>query len=160
MPICKQRLFLSVCGTLLVTEDNPDAASLYAIPGDEIPESAVEKFGLVDGALPGFKPEVEEGGQKEKAPSQDKEKKGDADKDRKPADDKSGAGASAGSDDLTKVKFVGAASAAALAKAGLTTYAALAAIDPANPPSVEGMGVSVNWKGIQEAAVELAKQAA
>ena len=36
----------------LVAEGDPRAAFLYAAVGDEIPQSAVEKFGLVDGKLP------------------------------------------------------------------------------------------------------------
>lgn len=48
-----QRLYLSEDRSLLVAEGDARAASLYAGVGDEIPESAVEKFGLEDGGLVG-----------------------------------------------------------------------------------------------------------
>ncbi len=48
----KERLYLTADGQALVAEGDPRGASLYAAPGDEIPQSAAEKFGLVDGDLP------------------------------------------------------------------------------------------------------------
>lgn len=57
---CRQRLYLNG-GTLaagdlkLVSEGDPAAVTLYASPGDEIPEEDAARFGLEDGALPGFK---------------------------------------------------------------------------------------------------------
>lgn len=62
------RLFLTTCLTRLVAEDDPDAATLYAGIGDEIPESAAEKFGLVDGLFP----EVVEAGRAADADGQGK----------------------------------------------------------------------------------------
>ncbi|MEP9402043.1 hypothetical protein [Sphingomonas sp. VNH70] len=47
----KQRLFLTSDKARLVLEDDPAAATLYAIPGDEVPDSAAALFGLVDGEL-------------------------------------------------------------------------------------------------------------
>ena len=47
----KERLYLTKDGKGLVAEGDPKGASLYAAPGDEIPESAVKMFGLVDGGL-------------------------------------------------------------------------------------------------------------
>ena len=47
----KQRLYFNQDKTALVAEDDPTAASLYAGVGDEIPTSAAELFGLVDGEL-------------------------------------------------------------------------------------------------------------
>ncbi len=52
---CKQRLYLTADKAKLVAEGDKEAATLYASPGDEIPEKAAELFGLVDGALPGRK---------------------------------------------------------------------------------------------------------
>ncbi|MBB5987426.1 hypothetical protein [Sphingobium lignivorans] len=52
MIFAKQRLFLTADGAALVAEGDPAGATLYAAPGDEIPASAAEKFGLVDGDLP------------------------------------------------------------------------------------------------------------
>ena len=52
--IAKQRLFHIADKSALVPEDNVDAAFLYASVGDEIPESAAELYGLVDGGLPDF----------------------------------------------------------------------------------------------------------
>lgn len=48
----KQRLYLTASKTALVAQGDRRAATLYCTPGDEIPDSAAERFGLVDGALP------------------------------------------------------------------------------------------------------------
>lgn len=45
------RLFHTADKSSLVREDHPDAAYLYASTGDEIPDSAAELYGLVDGDL-------------------------------------------------------------------------------------------------------------
>lgn len=50
--IAKQRLYLTADKSAVVREGDEAAATLYATPGDEIPDSAAEKFGLVDGGLP------------------------------------------------------------------------------------------------------------
>lgn len=52
--LAQMRLFLTadVAAAILVAESDPRAASLYAAVGDEIPDSAAERFGLVDGKLP------------------------------------------------------------------------------------------------------------
>lgn len=52
----KARLFLTEDKTQLVAEGDERGATLYAAPGDEIPEEAVTQFGLVDGDLPKAKP--------------------------------------------------------------------------------------------------------
>ncbi|RVQ76121.1 hypothetical protein [Sinorhizobium medicae] len=49
----KERMFLNADKTKLVKDGDKTAAFLYAVPGDEIPASAAEKFGLVDGRLKG-----------------------------------------------------------------------------------------------------------
>jgi hypothetical protein len=49
---CTQRLCLTADKKRVVPEGDPKAAFLYATPGDEIPDSAAEMFGLVDGGLP------------------------------------------------------------------------------------------------------------
>lgn len=46
-----ERLFLTADRKSLVSEGHVDAAFLYAAPGDEIPEAAVQQFALVDGGL-------------------------------------------------------------------------------------------------------------
>ena len=65
---CTQRLYLTADRESVVGEGDASAATLYAVPGDEIPDSAAEKFGLVDGALPakGGKAPANKGG---KAPA-------------------------------------------------------------------------------------------
>lgn len=54
--IAKQRLYLTVDRAALVAEGDERGATLYAAPGDEIPDDAAERFGLVDGDLPKEKP--------------------------------------------------------------------------------------------------------
>ncbi len=49
----KARLYFTASHDALVAEGDERAAFLYVAPGDEIPDSAAEKFGLVDGNLPG-----------------------------------------------------------------------------------------------------------
>lgn len=50
----KERLYLTADKEALVRAGDDAAAFLYVNIGDEIPDSAAEMFGLVDGALPGF----------------------------------------------------------------------------------------------------------
>lgn len=45
------RLYLTADRAALVREHDPRAATLYAAIGDEIPDSAVQRFGLVDGTV-------------------------------------------------------------------------------------------------------------
>ncbi len=47
----RERLYLTADKSRVVAYGDPKAAFLYAAEGDEIPDSAVEKFGLVDGGL-------------------------------------------------------------------------------------------------------------
>ncbi len=47
----KTRLYLTADRAALVREHDPRAATLYAAIGDEIPDSAVARFGLVDGTV-------------------------------------------------------------------------------------------------------------
>lgn len=49
--IARERLYLTANRQQLVSAGSPKAAYLYATEGDEIPDSAVKKFGLVDGRL-------------------------------------------------------------------------------------------------------------
>lgn len=51
--IARMRLCLTADKAALVPEGHEDAAFLYAAIGDEIPDDAAERFGLVDGLLPG-----------------------------------------------------------------------------------------------------------
>ena len=141
---CRQRLYLTKDKETLVGEGDKAAATLYAVPGDEIPASAAERFGLVDGALKGFK-EDKSGG--------DKEKKDGADKGGGKSGEK---GADPAGDDLAKLSGVGAKTAGALAQAGLASFAAIAAVDPANPPQVEGLPAVFAWAKVVESAKALA----
>lgn len=47
----KERLYLNAAKTAVVANGDPEAAFLYASIGDEIPDSAADRFGLVDGRL-------------------------------------------------------------------------------------------------------------
>lgn len=46
-----ERLYLTADASRLVAEGDPKAATLYCSPGDIIPQSAVDRFKLLDGAL-------------------------------------------------------------------------------------------------------------
>jgi predicted flap endonuclease-1-like 5' DNA nuclease len=139
----KERLYFTSSREALVREGNPKAAFLYAAPGDEIPESAAERFGLVNGALPdGGAKERKGGGNKEKAPGEDKG--GDAGGAKSP---EPGA--------LTSIKGIGAATAKNLVAAGIADTAALALVDPAAPPAIEKLPPNFDWAAV----VALAKAA-
>jgi hypothetical protein len=87
----------SAAADSLVGEDDPAADRLYANVGDEIPLTAHEGFGLVDGHLPGFDPNanVDDGeGEKEDKGASDKEDKGSSDKEDKGSSDKEDKGGS------------------------------------------------------------------
>lgn len=133
MMIAKERIFLTADRKRAVAEGHKDAAFLFAAPGDEVPDSAVEAFGLVDG--------------KAKAAPANKAKKAGANK---------GDGAPAG-DDLTRIAGIGGATAKALAAAGYTSFASLGAVDPASPPSIEGLPAAFKWADVVEAAKGLAE---
>ncbi len=77
--IAKERMYTNAAQTRLVRAGSPDAAFLYATPGTEIPESAVKRFGIVNGRK--FT--------KEPAPAK-KAKTPAADKAKKPAENKGG----------------------------------------------------------------------
>lgn len=150
--IAAERLYLTGDAKRLVREGDPDGASLYVAPGDEIPPSSVERFGLVDGTLSAKGSKGGGGGStKEKQPGQDKEKQ--------PGGDKGAGGGSTGAaatgDDLTRIKYVGTKVAKGFSAAGLTSFAQIAAIDPAAPPAVEGTNATTKWADIVESAKEL-----
>lgn len=150
MQIATQRLYLTADNKRLVAEGNGKAATLYATPGDQIPDSAADRFGLVNGALPGAKGAGDGGGAKERKPGEDKE--------RKPGEDKGGQGGGqkdAKAPALTDIRGIGAATAKKLVAAGVADVAALAALDPAAPPAIEGLPPVFDWAAI----VELAKTA-
>lgn len=52
--IARQRLCLTADKTELVDAGDERAAFLFANTGDEIVAAEAERFGLIDGALPGF----------------------------------------------------------------------------------------------------------
>lgn len=85
----QERLYLTADRKRLVGEGNPKAAFLYASPGDEIPESAAKRFGIVDGKLK--KSAVKKVAEKvTKTTSTNKGRKAPEDKTRKDGQDKSG----------------------------------------------------------------------
>lgn len=132
--VAKERLYLTKDKGRLVGEGDKRAAFLYAAVGDEVPEDAAKRFGLTDGRLKGGK-----------------ERPTDEDKERRPGGNKGGG------DDLTRLKGIGAATAKALADAGIATFAQLAAIDAANPPAmVAGIG-KADWAGWAESAAQFVK---
>lgn len=155
--IAAERLYLTGDAKRLVREGDPDGASLYVAAGDEIPPSSVERFGLVDGTLPAKGGKGAGGGStKEKQPGQDKEKQPGGDKGAGGGSTGSAAtGAVANGDDLTRIKYVGTKVAKGFSAAGLTSFAQIAAIDPAAPPAVEGTNATTKWADIVESAKEL-----
>lgn len=60
------------------------------------------------------------------------------------------------SDDLTRIKGIGAATAKLLAEAGLTSFAQIAALDPKAPPAIEGLPPMADWDCWIEEAAKLA----
>lgn len=147
----KERLYLARDGKTLVREGDAKGSTLYAAPGDEIPESAVELFGLVDGTIKSGR-----SGAKERAPGQDKEKAPGPNKEKAPGEDKEKAPGEDKGDDLAQIKGVGAKTAAALTAAGYTSFASVAVIDAANPPAVEGLPAVFKWADVVASAKEQA----
>lgn len=158
--IATERLYLTADNERLVREGDEAAAILYAAAGDEIPPSAVERFKLVDGTISGKGGKATVGGGKGAGGGSTKESKPGSDKEKKPDGDKGAGGGSTGADatgdDLTRIKNVGPKVAKGLAAAGLTTFALIAAIDPAQPPAVEGTNATTKWTEIVESAKALA----
>ena len=163
--LAKHRLFITADKTRLVAEGDPDGAILYAAPGDTIPQSAVERFGLVDGGLASDAPDKtkrrEDGEDKRRTDGGDKDtREGSSGTAREAPSTGSGTTAetssvgvqpgSPHSADLTAIKGIGPATATALTDAGIDDLAALAAIDPQNPPEI-GVAVKakdwVSWTG-------------
>lgn len=162
--IARQRLYLTADKSKLVPAGHKSAAFLYAAEGDQIPDSAAARFGLVDGRLKAGRAAKEDGGgaDKERKPGSDKGSKPGGEKPAPspaPAEGNDGAGGEgtgdpAASDDLVSLKGVGEKTAKALAAAGLTTFAAIAAIDPAAPPKVDGIGAVFKWADVIASAKE------
>lgn len=135
---CEERMYLTRDRQQLVGEGDERAAFLYATPGDEIPETAVTKFGLKEGKLP-------------------KNKGG-----KVPANKGKGAGENKGAGDgadkapqLTDIAGIGPATAKGLEAAGIVDVAALAGVDAANPPTVEKLPPNFDWAKVVEAAAAL-----
>lgn len=68
-----ERLYLTADKSRVVAEGDPAGASLWAAPGDEIPDDDAARFGVVDGAAP-------------------KTRRGGANKERKGGEDKAAEG--------------------------------------------------------------------
>lgn len=47
----KERLWLTADKSKIVPEGHKDAATLYAAVGDEIPQTAADRYGIKDGAV-------------------------------------------------------------------------------------------------------------
>jgi hypothetical protein len=78
--IAKERLYLTADKGRIVGHGDKRAAFLYAAPGDEIPENAAKKFGLVGGGLkasPATAPK-QVSSKSKKGPADDKEQKNPA----------------------------------------------------------------------------------
>lgn len=144
----EERLWLTEKKDRLVPEGHSAAATLYAAIGDEVPDETAERFGLKDGLI--------KGGKKQGDGGEDKRRKGGEDKTVKPEKPEDGDKA----DDLTQLKGIGEASAKALVAAGIDSFAALAAIDPDNAPTVEGLGANPAWNKWVPQARELGKASA
>lgn len=145
-----QRLFWNSDKTRLVPDGHKQAAFLYAAEGDEIPQSMVERFGLVGGGLAdrvsGARRQGsgKQGSGKQAGPDEYKSLKPGEDKGPKP-------------DDLTAVKGIGPATARTLANAGITTFRALAqAGGGERPPELNAIGSPDEWKAWAERALALA----
>lgn len=139
--IAEQDFYLDATKTKLV-DKGEEAAFLWARKGDEIPASACEKFGIVDGKVPekkGGKKPANKGGSK-------------------PANKGGSTPPNKGNGpQLTDIKGIGATTAGALVTAGVKDVAALAAVDPENPPSVETLPPSFSWPDVVQAAKDAGK---
>ncbi|AEQ50758.1 helix-hairpin-helix domain-containing protein [Pelagibacterium halotolerans] len=131
-----ERIYLNADKSRAVPEGHKDAAFLYAAIGDEIPDSAAEKYRLTDGRA---KPE----GKPAQKPEKPRTPKSNPNGTQKP---QTGATPKDEAHELTKVKGIGAGTAKALAAAGVDTIAALAGVDPASPPALEGWRGIANWQ--------------
>jgi predicted flap endonuclease-1-like 5' DNA nuclease len=140
MQTARQRLYLTGDKSRVVAEGDKRASFLFAVPGDEIPESAAARFGLVDGRLPDGKGKPG-GGDKERRPEGDKEKK-------------PGATKGGDVDDLRDIKGIGNATAKALLEAGIGTFVELAAVDPEKPPVMIAGAGEADWAAWTVAARE------
>ena len=154
MQIAKSRLYLNAAATALVEQGDKAAATLYCSPGDTIPDSAANRFGLVDGEL---KKAKAASGQKEGKPGSDKEKKGGSDKSQKAGGTKT---VPPKPPALTDIAGIGPATAKVLAGVGVTSVALLADIDPAKVPAVDGLPPAFEWEAVIDAAKSLASNAA
>ena len=107
----QERIYLTADKTMAVAAGDSQAAFLYATPGDEIPQSAADVLGIVDGKVKGkvkaepqpSVPTVVKAGRevKAKSPAKSGAKTGSSAKEMKaPAEDKEDkAGEDKGSDD-------------------------------------------------------------
>lgn len=164
----RERLWLTADKQRLVGEGHRDAATLYAAIGDEVPQESADKFGLVEGRI-GINAE-----EKRRRGGDDKSRKGGEDKDtqgkpprpesgKEPQPEGDGSPADSGMgdpqhhtpDDLTAIKGIGAKTAKALAAAGIDSFAALAALDPAAPPEAAGISPHADWASWIAAAREM-----
>ncbi|MEP0409165.1 helix-hairpin-helix domain-containing protein [Roseibium sp.] len=126
--IAKQRLYLNADKSAVVGEGDRACAFLYAVPGDEIPDEAAARFGLVDGKLP-----------------RKGSKGGKASKGSKAAENEVAGNGQPAADDLTSIKGIGKATAKALVQAGVDSFKALAEVDPNAPPVKVSGATDTEW---------------
>ena len=154
MQIAKQRLYLNADKTALVEAGHEEAATLYCTPGDMIPDSAAERFGLVDGKLKKAKSGSD---QKENKPSPNKEKKGGSDKEQKSGDAKGGPPKPP---ELTDIGGIGPATAKKLAEQGVGTVEAFASLTDELTAKLTGMPPAFDFAAAIAAAKALLPPAA
>lgn len=181
----RERLWLTADRKRVVPEGHTEASTLYAAEGDELPESAASLFGIADGHAPRGQKRRKGGEDKSREGGEDKsgeqggktlqfggdhtQREGSSGTAREAPSTGSGTSAETSNvgvqpgsqvaDDLSEIKGIGPASARKLADAGISTFAALAAIDPANPPQIAGLGVNPDWESWVTQAAAMAAPA-
>lgn len=130
----QERLWLTQDRDRVVPDGHPDAATLYAAAGDEIPASAVERFGLVDGRV----------------------------SDAGPTGDGGPTSPPSSADDLTRISGIGPATAGKIAAAGIQSFAALAALAGGRlPKALDEIGSDAEWRSwIEQAGTLMAEKEA
>jgi predicted flap endonuclease-1-like 5' DNA nuclease len=157
--IAAERMFLNAAKTKVLPEGHKDCAFLYASKGDEIPAEACERFKIKDGKAPAKKPKST-GNDKGGSTPANKGGNTPANKGGSKPADKAKADAKDGLASLTALAGIGPATAGALVTAGVADAAALAAVDPENPPTLETTPPNFDWATVVAAAKAATEAAA